>query len=134
MRAIVTALALLGFCSTASAETAQAKREAIAEVFEAAFREHVVFLNCTSTDPKAHKLARQSWEDMIDLALVVMGQHNVDPAFIAQIRERGAYAKLMRLDSPLRDIIALCPDGWEKPLYEFRMVLFHVRVSEILKR
>jgi hypothetical protein len=134
MRAIVTALALLGFCSAASAETAQAKREAIAEAFETALREHVVFLNCTATDQKAHTLARQSWEDMVGLALVLMDQQEVDPAFIAQIKERGAYAKLMRLDSPLRDILALCPEGWEKPLFEFRMVLFHVRVREILIR
>ncbi len=134
MRAIVTALALLGFCSTASAETAQAKRDAIAEVFEAALREHVVFLNCTATDQTAHRLARQGWEDMVGLALVLMAQHNVDPAFIAQIKERSDYAKVMRLDSPLRDILALCPEGWEKPLYEFRMVLFHVRVGEILNR
>lgn len=134
MRAIITALALLGFYSTASAETVQAKREAIAEVFEAALREHVVFLNCSAPDQKIHKLARQSWEDMIGLAVVLMDQHKVDPAFVAQIKERGAYAKVMRLDSPLRDILALCPEGWEKPLFEFRMVLFHVRVGEILKR
>ena len=134
MRGIVTALALLGFCSAAAAETAQAKREAIAEVFEAALREHVVFLNCSAPDHTTHKLARQSWEDMIGLSLVLMDQHKVDPAFIAQIKERGAYAKVMRLDSPLRDILALCPEGWEKPLYEFRMVLLHVRVGDILKR
>jgi len=134
MRAALVALALYCFVPPVSAETTEEKRKAIVEAFEASLREHVVFLNCSATDPTFHKAARLNWEEMAAATIEEMTKHKVEAALIAQIEERAAYAKVMRLDAPLREIIALCPENWQRPFYEFRFILLHNRVGEILRR
>lgn len=126
--------ALITFATTALTETADDKRKAIAEVFETALREHVVYLNCSAPDPEVHGPMRKGWEEMVEASIGLMTSHKVDAAFIAQFKERGAYAKIMRLDAPLREIVAMCPAGWQKPYFEFRFVILHSRVSDILNR
>jgi len=135
MRICVLSLAaLITLAAPAPAETDDDKRKAIAAVFETALREHTVFLNCSATDPEMHSPTRASWEETVRASIALMTTHKADPALVAQFRDRGAYAKVMRLDAPLREIMAMCPAGWQKPYFEFRFVVLHSRVSDILNR
>jgi hypothetical protein len=135
MRICVLSLAaLVTLAAPAPAETADDKRKAIAAVFETALREHAVFLNCSATDPELHGPARTSGEETIAASIALMTSHKADSALIAQFKDRGAYTKVMRLDAPLREIMAMCPAGWQKPYFEYRFVVLHSRVSNILNR
>lgn len=134
MRAVLVALTLCCASGTVFAEAAEDKRKAIAAVFETALREHTVFLNCSATDPETHAPVRVGWEETVAASIDLMTSHKVDPAFVAQFKERGAYAKVVRLDAPLREIVAMCPAGWIKPYLEFRFVMLHSEVSKILNR
>ena len=134
MRAALFALAFACCGLPASAETAEQKRKAIVEVFEASLREHAVFLNCSATDRDMHRIARKNWEEMIAATLLVMSERKADAALVAEIGDRAAYDKMMRLDATLRELLALCPENWQKPLIELRFIFLHNRVGEILGR
>ena len=101
---VLSLAALITFATAALAETAEDKRKAIAAVFETALREHTVFLNCSATDPDMHAPIRKTWEEMIDSSIALMTTHKADPALMADFKERGAYAKIVRLDAPLREL------------------------------
>lgn len=134
LRAPVAVIALACLVAPARAETADDKKKAIAAVFETALGENEVFLNCTATDPEVHKLARANWEETVAASVSLMSSHRVDPAFVAQFRERAAYEKVMRLDAAFRQMVAICQGDWQKRFHEFRFVVLHSRVSDILNR
>jgi len=130
-----TVLAVTAAAAFALPATAQVSPDAEAKLkaaLETAVQEHVVFLNCTVTDPQTHPLIRRGWDDMVASAVALLQAAKADPALVEHFRERADYAKLIRRDARFSDIIAMCQSDWIERVTQLRYLLLNVRVSEIL--
>jgi hypothetical protein len=130
-----TVLAVTAAAAFALPATAQVLPDAEAKLkaaLETAVQEHVVFLNCTVTDPQTHPLIRRGWDDMVASAVALLEAAKAEPALVEHFRERADYAKLIRRDARFSDIIAMCQSDWIERVTQLRYLLLNVRVSEIL--
>lgn len=134
MRIALIALAAAVCAEPALGESAADKQAAITAAFETSLRENTVFLHCTVTDAKIHKVVVKTWQEMISESVASMTRANVDAAFIARLKERAAYEKMMRLDAPYREIVAMCQGDWSQRFQTARFVPLDRRVAEILGR
>ena len=134
MRAALMGLVVTVLSFPSLGQSAAEKQAAIAAAFETALRENTVFLNCSATEPESHKVYIKTWDDMVARSIDHLVRGNADAAFVAKLRARAAYAAVMRLDAPLREIVALCEGDWPDRFVMDEYVKLDRRIAEILGR
>jgi hypothetical protein len=131
---LLAAILALNPWAPALAETNPATLAKLQEVVDAAIKENVVFLNCSATDRNVHQIARQSWDEMTSLAILMMSAKSVDAGFVGAFRDRAAYDKMIRRDARFGEILEMCAaKDWMSQLYALEFVQLHLRVNAILE-
>jgi hypothetical protein len=130
--ALLAMLAAMALATPAAAQVTADAEAKLKAALETAVQEHVVFLNCTVTDPQTHPLIRRGWDDMVASAIALLEAAKADATLVRHFRERADYAKLIRRDAKFSDIIAMCQSDWIERVTQLKYLLLNVRVSEIL--